>query len=167
MPWTISTTPDQGGTASAVLRDPEFGEVSGHDRRQFFIESDGGQIFTQDLEVEDRFLDVRWRWIDDAEWTGLLKVLRAGRWRFGTYSIAISGSNPFAVPLGTGQSIGGVPINTGNGLSTGDTVFADTATLGGLKLEQSLAEIETIRNQRGAVPLRFRLPPISEIQAGG
>ena len=102
MTWTLSTVPEQGGLASVTLRNPELGLVWPHDRKQSRILSAAGQVHVQDLGIEDRFLELPWRNLNQTEWSGLLKVLRAAGWSARVMKLVVSGTAIFQVPLSNG-----------------------------------------------------------------
>lgn len=166
MSWTLSTTPAQGGTASVEVREPGFSDLWISEKRQFRVVSDGGQVYTQTLPVEDRFLDVRWPWLDPDEWSGLLAVFRASDFGAREIRIDISGGSPFPVPLNSGQSVGGQTVSGGQGLNSGQTALATEATLN-VRMDTPRAEFEHRLNERAQLPMRFRLEPLSLLTGGG
>lgn len=173
MTWEFRTVPQQGGLATALVRNPEFGETWTSDRRQVAAQSDGGQEFVEDLGLQDRFVEARWAALDAIEWSDLERLFRAARWRFTKIDIDIdSPGAPFPFELSTGLSQEGVELNTGQSvcagreLNTGDTVLADKGRLAGVFLDTSRTSFAHQRTARAGLSLVFRLPSQSTLKAG-
>lgn len=172
MSVTLKVELEGGGVLSVTVPDFEFGDVDQFVRRQQAAETDGGQVFSQDLQVEDQFIDAGWNMLDSKARSDLMQFLRAAVYRQRKVTLEIGGG-AFAVPLSTGQVIAGQPIGTGfvprscdPALGTHATVQPDTAVINGARIEQSEAAFEQIRNARASVTLRFRVEG-GPISAGG
>jgi len=153
--WTLSTSPAAGGTVSAVMGAPEWGDTHEDERRQARAISDGGRVFVQDLEVEDHLINLVWHSATIEQWSALRKVLRAAEWQVRRIQIDVTGDQAFPVGISPGQSIAGVGLSPGQGFSPGDTVKATTFTLQ-VRLDQPSASVSQPVEGRVSVALRFR-----------
>jgi len=169
---TIKVELDTGGELSVDLPLFEYGDVGTHQRRQVAGETDGGQLFVQDLMVEDQFIDFTWEWLSEKDRSNLLLFLRAANFRQKPITFEISGKS-FPTGLNTGQTFNGAALTTGMTrksceavLNTGATVQPDVAILNNVFLEQSEVSLEQIRNENSNVTLRVRIPG-GPIVAGG
>lgn len=156
--WTFTTDPDAGGTVTAVMGPPERNDAYQRVRRQAVATSDGGDVFVQDLGVEDEFLNLRWENAKPSEWSGLDRVLRAANWRSRRIQISVTGDKAFPVGIGPSQTVDGLALSPGQGHSPGDTVLATAFTLS-VKLDQSQSEWEHQQEAKGSIALRFRTVP--------
>lgn len=157
MTWTLSSTDLIGVTRSVVLPDPEVAEAWTRSRRQNRVDTDGGQSFTQDLGVEDQFLEATWVNLNQEESSGIQQVLRGARYQVRDIAIVVDGIRAFLVEIGTGTRLcGGEEIGTGQGLGTGQLIQAEGFTINGARLDQPDTVFEG-QFARNSAALRFRL----------
>lgn len=173
MTWVLTTDGPSGGKVTATVRNPILGERWTDQRRQAAVESDGAEVYIQDLGITDQLLEVAWRDLNPREWSQLRRLLLQAGFRRQLIDVTFSGSE-MPVPLSVGQTIDGVPLSVGQvpcyepaGIGVGDDAFPDGGTLGSLQLEQSSVTFEHRLPTRGDITLVFRVPNNSQLQAGG
>ena len=152
------TRPAPIGFVQVNVRSPEFGDVHSKDRRQPSGETEGGELFIQDVGVDQKFFD--------APLTNLTATERADLEFFFSKDVANKRQRPFELRVVDNKCFG-LGIATGQGWSTGDNlasgsiVFPAFGTFGLVRLEQTRISFSSIPRDRFATSLRFRIltPP--------
>ncbi len=160
MTWTWTSNGVVGTTA-----DPDRAEVHTEARRQVRSESDGSQVWVQDLPVTDKFLELRWTALDITELSDLKEVFRAARWQADPITINVAGTKVYPVGIAPDQEILGIGVSPDQGFSPGDTVKATQFSLS-VSLDQSQAAFTDTFERFGGLPLRFRILTSAVLQAG-
>lgn len=165
MTWTLSHDLADGGTVSAALPNPTFGDTHGEAVRQEALRTDGGTVWIQDLGVVDRTLVVSWPRLTGAEVSGLLRVIRAADYMRGLILASVVGDEPYPVGVAPGQVACGRALAPDGTWAPGDTVLATTFDLA-LYLDDPRIEIVQEVSHAAAVTLRFRKAHNRPLRAG-
>lgn len=160
MSWTL-TAPNG---VTATVPDPRLGDTWQTIRRQVAVPSDGGQVWIQDLCVEDQNLLLTWVGLGTSRWSQLLAVLRAANWQGEPLEVSVDTPDAaFPVGIAPGMEVDEVAVSPEQGFSPGDVVNATKFTLR-LFLDQDSSSLEHQRNCYSAVSLRFRFAPIFPLE---
>ena len=88
MTWTL-TNIDTG--ASIVIPTPEPGDTHRIERRQASGETEGGRLFTQDLGINDEFLEGSWSGINRCDRDALVTFFNGVKWRAKSFILDTTG----------------------------------------------------------------------------
>lgn len=158
MSWEFSIPPSDTPDQTITVRNAELGDVEENIHRQVAGETDAGQVFVEDLGVVDAFLDVQFASLSIQERADMERFFgpQGANRRALPFAIEVSGRH-LMVGLNTGQTINGVPLNTGQGFNTGDRVVPDTARLAIVFLDQSRIDWNQPRPRQFSAGMRFRI----------
>jgi len=151
--WTFEITRADGSILSAVIRDPEWGDLDQRIRRQARGETEAGVVFVQDHGREDQFIEGTWNALTYCEKSDLLTF-------FGEQG-ALYQARPFGLTLDSGETPIGISTeqgwSTADGLTTGELALAPAAVFGSVYLDQPALQFRSQEDNRYSLNMRFRV----------